>query len=306
MSDPHVFKVRDASSYDDVTDMYDYYTELFTRPLALEILGLARYRSTDRLLDVATGTGIVSLLAAKTTAGGGEVVGVDLSDGMLRKTRAKAAADGLTVTLLKSDAEALELPDCSFDVVVSLFGLMHFPHPEKAIGEMFRVVRPGGRVVIGVGASPAMFTAEQFRHALDRLHEEFERARGRWLSAPALIDSLVRKHVPPLAEPETSPISRSKTHAGTYLPRMMRGAGFVDLSRSWKGFAPRLATPEEFWDVQSTFSSVARKRLAHATAAQVAAVKEDFLRACEAVTARGGRMVYRYGAFFVAGQRPNA
>jgi ubiquinone/menaquinone biosynthesis C-methylase UbiE len=297
------FKVKDASSYDHVTRSYDHYTEMYTAPLAERILELGVVSDRDRVLDVATGTGIVALLAA-TKLGSDRVTGVDLSDGMLQKAAEKAAGAGLRLTFQKADAEALALPDGSFDVVVSLFGLMHFPHPNRAIAEMFRVLRPGGRVVIGVGSSPPWFTGVQLKYAFSRLIEEVERTRGRWLSAPGFIDALVRKHVPPLDEPETSEISRSATHAGSYLPRMVKAAGFEGLNRSWQGDAPNLSTPEEFWELQSTFSSLARKRLSHATPEQAAAVKTEFFSTSREVQQRGGRLVYRYGALFVAARRP--
>lgn len=87
---------------------------------------------------------------------------------------------------------------------------------------------------------------------------------------------------------------------------MMRAAGFMQLSRSWQGDAPSLSTPEEFWDLQSTFSSLARKRLGHATPAQAEAVRSEFFATCRDVQQRGGRLVYRYGALFVAARRPES
>ena len=59
---------------------------------------------------------------------------------------------GEVVTFRLSDAEQLEFPDQSFDVVLSLYALFHFPEPLRALGEMYRVLRPGGHVVIGVGS----------------------------------------------------------------------------------------------------------------------------------------------------------
>ena len=91
--------------------------------------------------------------------------------------------------------------------------------------------------MIGTGSSPAWFTGAQLKYSFSRLHEEVERLRGRWLSAPAFVDKLVRKHVPPLGEPETSEISQSTEHPGSYLPRMIEAAGFARVSYRFIHFA---------------------------------------------------------------------
>ncbi len=301
-NDDH-FKRLDASSYDPVQKSYDHFTEAFTTPLAQRIVELAEIRPSDRVLDVATGTGVVvRSIAAKLRPTGG-ILGVDLSDGMLATAREKAAAAGYAIEFLKTDAEALDLPDKSFDVVLSLFGLMHFPHPDAAVGQMFRVLKPGGRVVIGVGSSPARDSLAQLGYSFSRAGEMIERGRGRWLAAPGYLDELVRKHIPAEEETETAEITRSG-HPGSFLPRLVRAAGFETLHRSWQGYAPEFKTAEEFWDLQATYSTFARKRLSHATPAQAQAVKEEFFSTCRAVLGRGGRLVYRYGALFVSAQRP--
>lgn len=296
------FKRLDASSYDPVQKAYDRFTEAFTTPLAQRIVELAAIGTTDRVLDVATGTGVVvRAIAAKHRPAGG-ILGVDLSDGMLATAREKATAAGYTIEFLKTDAEALALPDKSFDVVLSLFGLMHFPHPEAAVAQMFRVLKPGGRVVIGVGSSPARDSVDQIGYALSRAGEMVERGRGRWLAAPGYLDALVRRHIPAEAETETADITRSG-HPGNFLPRLVRAAGFANLERSWQGYAPEFKTAEEFWELQATYSTFARKRLSHATPAQAQAVKDEFFSTCQAVLGRGGKLVYRYGALFVSAQR---
>ena len=302
-SDDDQFKRLDASSYDPVTKSYDHFTEAFTTPLAHYIVELAGIRPTDRVLDVATGTGVVVRALAGGPRPGGGIVGVDLSDGMLDKAREKARAAGFDIAFVKTDAEALDLPDKSFDVVLSLFGLMHFPHPDTAVAQMFRVLKPGGRVVIGVGSSPARDSLAQAGYVFSRAVEMIERARGRWVAAPGFLDQLVRRHVPAEGEHETAEITRSG-HPGSVLPRMVRAAGFEQLHRFWRGFTPEFKTAEEFWDLQATYSTFSRKRLTHATPAQAQAVKDEFFATCRAVLARGGRLVYRYGALFVSAQRP--
>jgi SAM-dependent methyltransferase len=97
----------------------------------------------ERVLDVAAGNGNASLAAARR---GGEVTASDYVGALLDGTRARAAGEGLTLDVRQADAEALPFPDGSFDVVLSTFGVMFTPNPERSAAELLRVCRPGGRI----------------------------------------------------------------------------------------------------------------------------------------------------------------
>ncbi len=101
----------------------------------------------DRVLDVGCGTGELSLLMARK---GAQVVGIDLSEGMLAVGREKVAQAGLTaqVALLPGNASHLEFADGEFDAVASAFVLRNVADLECCLAEMARVVRPGGRAAI--------------------------------------------------------------------------------------------------------------------------------------------------------------
>jgi SAM-dependent methyltransferase len=107
-------------------------------------------------LDVGCGTGFLSLeLAAR----GHRVTGVDLAPAMLAAARAKAAAQGLSARFEEADAENLPYPPQSFDLVMSRHVLWTLPHPEAAIDDWIRVLRPGGRLAIVDGAQYDLATA---------------------------------------------------------------------------------------------------------------------------------------------------
>jgi SAM-dependent methyltransferase len=109
-------------------------------------------RGTGRVLDLACGPGIVS---AALAAAAREVVAFDLTPEMLRKARERCAAEGLAnVTFREGSATELPFADESFDAVVSRLAIHHFAEPEKVLAEAFRVLAPGGTLVIGdvVGA----------------------------------------------------------------------------------------------------------------------------------------------------------
>jgi ubiquinone/menaquinone biosynthesis C-methylase UbiE len=101
------------------------------------------------VLDVACGHGAVLIPAARQVGPRGQVVGVDLSGAMVEATRATIERLGLTqARALRMDAEQLEFPDASFDFVLCGFSLQFLPHLEKALSEVRRVLRPGGRAVV--------------------------------------------------------------------------------------------------------------------------------------------------------------
>lgn len=99
-----------------------------------------------RVLDVACGTGVLSLVTAEFVRPGGSVVGLDLNPGMLEVAMRKAPH----IDWHEAPAEAIPFADATFDAVVSQFGLMFFQDKTLAIQEMMRVLRPGGNLAIAV------------------------------------------------------------------------------------------------------------------------------------------------------------
>jgi ubiquinone/menaquinone biosynthesis C-methylase UbiE len=115
------------------------------------MLEMAAPQPGEQALDVACGTGLVSLRLAGAVGGAGSVVGTDISGQMVEAARRIAAQRGLdNVRFERADAEALPFADVSFDVAVCGLGLMYVPDPVKALGEMRRLLRPGGRAAAAV------------------------------------------------------------------------------------------------------------------------------------------------------------
>ncbi|MBI5887069.1 MAG: methyltransferase domain-containing protein [Deltaproteobacteria bacterium] len=110
------------------------------------VFSLAGVKQAEAALDLGCGTGIYSIELAKR---GMDVTGVDDSQEMLDRARIKAKAEGVRIRFLKADAMALPFPDASFDIVLSVAALCFMEDPHAALMEMRRVLRPGGRVVIG-------------------------------------------------------------------------------------------------------------------------------------------------------------
>jgi len=95
----------------------------------------------EKILDIAAGTGTSAKALAKS---GAEVVALDFSPGMVAEGRKRHPG----LTFVEGDAEALPFPPGSFDVVTISFGLRNVNNPQLALGEMYRVLKPGGRLVI--------------------------------------------------------------------------------------------------------------------------------------------------------------
>jgi len=106
-----------------------------------------------QLLDVATGTGNVSVPAAQA---GAQVTALDLTPKLLEQQRARAAAAGVEIELVEGDAEELPFGDASFDRVTSCFGVMFAPRQPLAAGELARVARPGGEIVVAAWTPEGM------------------------------------------------------------------------------------------------------------------------------------------------------
>jgi ubiquinone/menaquinone biosynthesis C-methylase UbiE len=132
----------------------DDYETLWRRQLApaqsalLEGIAL---QHGERVLDVACGTGLVTLKAARAVGATGRVVGVDISGQMVEAAAETGVETGVSnVNFARMDAEALQFDDGSFDAVLCSLGLMYVPDPEQSICEMQRVLRPGGRIALSV------------------------------------------------------------------------------------------------------------------------------------------------------------
>ena len=110
---------------------------------------MGRLATGERVLDLGSGAGTDSLIAAQMVGAEGAVTGVDMTPEMLAKARQAAAAMGVSnVEFVEAEAERLPFPDESFDVVISNGVIDLIPDKDAVFDELFRVLRPGGRIQI--------------------------------------------------------------------------------------------------------------------------------------------------------------
>ena len=174
-------KARQAQSfYDDRSENYDQYLHL-TFYTHGEDEGDVRNRLVDNLelktdskvLEIAAGSGRDSVIIASRLDASGLLCLQDISAGMLAKARAKLTDVKVPVSYSLSDATSLPYSDNSFDAVFSFGGLGEFPDIAKALSEMVRVCRPGGKVVVGDESIPVWLRKTEFAKILTTTNPQF-------------------------------------------------------------------------------------------------------------------------------------
>ncbi len=175
-----------------------------------------------RVLDVCCGTGASALQAARAVGETGSVVGVDLSERLLRLARAKAQERGLrNVDFRSGDMTRLDLPDAAFDAVVIVFGIFFAPDMAQQVESLARLVRPGGVLAVTTWG-PRLFAP---------------------LYAPFL--EAVRARRPDLED--YRPWDRLTTEAD--VAALMRAAGVGSFEITAESGSERLERPEDWWTV---------------------------------------------------------
>jgi SAM-dependent methyltransferase len=132
--------------------------ETVTTIPAAKLVKFAEAAEGQRVLDVACGTGVVAITAARR---GAKVSGLDLTPTLIERARHNASLAGVDIDFVEGDAEALPYPDASFDMVLSQFGHMFAPRPAVALQEMLRVLKVGGRIAFSTWP-PEHFTGQMF------------------------------------------------------------------------------------------------------------------------------------------------
>jgi ubiquinone/menaquinone biosynthesis C-methylase UbiE len=156
----HGEEAAPRKAWDAIAVDYDRHVAPGEAGLATEALRLAGLKAGDLFLDVAAGTGGLSLPAARL---GAKVLATDWSPAMIERFEARVREEGLADAEGRvMDAHELDLPDDGFDVTGSQFGVMLVPDQPRALREMVRVTKPGGRVLLIAYGSPAGFEAVHF------------------------------------------------------------------------------------------------------------------------------------------------
>ncbi|HZD41684.1 MAG TPA: methyltransferase domain-containing protein, partial [Terriglobales bacterium] len=194
-----------------------YFVPAIGAPLANDLIKIAALRPGERVLDVACGTGVVARLASQLVGAAGTVVGLDVNPGMLAVARS-TTPPGIAIDWHEASAEAMPLPDASFDAVLCQMGLQFVPDKHAALSEMRRVLLPGGRLIFNVpGPTPQLFV---------------------------IMGEALARHIGAAAAGFVNHVF--SLHDTAELQHLMNGAGFRDVSVQVDTKSLRLPPPEEF------------------------------------------------------------
>ena len=243
-------KEKAAATYDTAADHFDDEALSFWDRIGKRTIAGLKLPAGAKVLDVGCGTGASALPAAKAVGKDGFVLGVDLSSRLLERARSKALAAGLAnVEFRKADMTALNYPDGSFDAVVSVFSIFFVPDMEGLVRELWRMVRPGGRLAVTTWGP--------------RIYEP---AYSRWLAA-------VGEVRPDLAG-AFNPWDRITDVVS--VRRLLQDGGVRDAEVVWEeGFQP-LRSPEDWWTI--ALGSGLRWTIEQMGAETAARVKADNVR----------------------------
>jgi ubiquinone/menaquinone biosynthesis C-methylase UbiE len=229
-----------------------YLVPALMRRWAEQLVDLAAIAPGERVLDVGCGTGIVARTAAARAGAGGRVAAVDVNEQMLEVAR--AAGGGRTIEWREGNAGALPFPDGAFDAVLSQQMIQFVSQPTAVLGEMWRVLRPGGRLAVSacraIAHSPAYVP---------------------------LADALSRHVGPQAGAGMRSPFS---SWSPGELRGLLEGAGFRDVKVRIDVGSVRYPSPREFLRREAASSPLAGPVAALIEAARAALVRdlEDALR----------------------------
>jgi demethylmenaquinone methyltransferase / 2-methoxy-6-polyprenyl-1,4-benzoquinol methylase len=158
-------KQQVAQMFDNISHRYDFLNHFLSmgidRAWRRKAIGYLKTTAPKLILDVATGTGDFAIQAL--TLNPDKVTGVDISEGMLEVGRKKIRERSLTskIELLYGDSEKLPFPENNFDAVTVAFGVRNFEDLEKGITEIYRVLKPGGMLVVLEFSKPKAFPFKQ-------------------------------------------------------------------------------------------------------------------------------------------------
>lgn len=161
-------KEQVASMFDNISPKYDLLNRLLSAGIDIrwrkKAIKLLKKENPQSILDIATGTGDFAIAALKTNAK--KIVGVDISEGMLKMGKEKISNLGLEhiIQLEKGDSENLRFDSGSFDAITVAFGVRNFENLEKGLNEIFRVLKSNGTVVVLEFSKPKKFPVKNFYH----------------------------------------------------------------------------------------------------------------------------------------------
>ncbi len=211
---------QSPEGWSGIATSYETIFQKFTVQFAQKAAELMDIKSGERVIDVAAGTGAFSFIAAQL---GAQVLATDFAAGMIAGLDQRIARESVpNIRTAVMDGQTLTVPESSFDVSVSVLGLIFFPDINKGLSELHRVLVPGGRVGIVCWGTPAT--------------SEFK----------SMIKNAVSAAVPEFSFPQNPPVW-ARLAGEESLSRHLSQAGFRDVQITTVTGKLEIDNPESFW-----------------------------------------------------------
>lgn len=184
--------------FDNIAFRYDFLNHFLSMGIdnfwRRKAISKIKHIKTGIVLDVATGTGDLAITTAKRTKL--DIVGIDLSENMLSIGREKIVKKGFAqrIKLQQGDSECIQFPDAHFEAITVAFGVRNFENLDKGLSEMYRVLKPGGKVVVLEFSKPKYFPVKQiyyfyFRKILPFVGRFISKDRAAYTYLPESVES---------------------------------------------------------------------------------------------------------------------
>ncbi|MEX0780194.1 MAG: class I SAM-dependent methyltransferase [Balneolales bacterium] len=237
-------------AWDTIATGFDNYVTPFSMAWAEKILPRVNLQPGMRFLDVATGSGALSIPAARL---GAKVISVDISPAMIERLNDRASKEGISnMEGYVMDGQALELSDDTFDIAASMNGVSLFPDLERGLSELVRVTKPEGKVIIIAFGPPQ--NAEWLVLFMDAMQA----------SVPGFIN--------PLGSDLPLPFQVSDPDK---LRTKMEEAGLKDIRLENKTFGMECRSATQLWDIVTNSNPIGAKLVANLDQEQITKVKQE-------------------------------
>ncbi len=285
----------DPDSYDSVAEVFDRYSERAVWPITECLMEMVEVGPGQRVLDVACGSGIVTRRAASLVGQHGCVIGIDISSGQLDVAQSRAESAGLTNNSYSlMDAMCLSIREDNFDVVLAQYP--HFPDRQRCIGEMVRVLRPGGRFAICNGGDGADRFALRNRPKIKDLPDDCK------------LDGVFRaqfvRYFSQVAGKSAGNAPSAQDNAQAILHDELRKAGLIDINLWSYSWTMPIYSADHALEWESVRTSVYRMNYRDMEPGKREAFRQEYLRRAQEKLDRFGMVGLSSGALFGTGIKP--